>query len=569
VVAFPHYFILTPLERERGRERESGGGGGGRKRRLCKTANVVACLQLRSILIRPKTVPRWGLQGGGGSGRGRGRGGRGGRGRGRGRGGERGEGAGSCLDLRRACCDVDAGWWRRDRNLGPDPMSNDDDKVEGSEESGGSRKRVPADGGTANRKKIRSSEFWGFSEGRNAISLNRSGGGAPSDRLRPQDADYRYLPSVSDELALLILARLPRSVYPRLCLVNWRYHSLVRSDELYAIRREIGVREPSVFMLASGEPHWWSYDPRSGARRNLPILPSDVCFSSFDKETLCIGTHLLVSGKETGGSVIWRYELPLDRWFKGPPMISPRSLFASANCGKVACVAGGIGPKLEVLNTAEKYNPDNKTWDPLPRMKKRRKLCSGCYMDGRFYVIGGLNEEGKNLTCGEYYDPDRSVWVLVPDMMKDAPSWSSRSPPLVAVVNNELYSLEASSNQLKVYLKKSNSWKDLGEAPVRADHSRGWGVAFKSLGDELLVIGTRADNYTGRGMTICTCSPDPDLDTLHWRVLDSDGRHWSSFIFNCSIMLCEVSASLASDDKPMYPEYSSLFVRKLAPQHGP
>uniref|UniRef100_A0A1D1XSB3 F-box/kelch-repeat protein At3g27150 n=1 Tax=Anthurium amnicola TaxID=1678845 RepID=A0A1D1XSB3_9ARAE len=416
-------------------------------------------------------------------------------------------------------------------------MSKDDDKAEASEGSGGSRKGVAAVGsygGSIHRRKIRALQ----DEGRHAISLNRIWIGIPSDRLRPQDADYSYLPSLSDELALLILARLPRSEYPRLCLVNRRYHALLRSDELYTIRREIGVREPcSVFMLASGEPHWWSYDPRSGARRNLPILPSDVCFSSSDKETLCAGTHLLVSGKETGGAVIWRYELPLDKWFKGPPMISSRSLFASANCGSVAYVAGGIGANLEVLNSAEKYNSYDMTWDPLPRMKQRRKLCSGCYMDGRFYVIAGQNEEGENLTCGEYYDPERDAWEPVPDMMKVAPSWSSQSPPLVAVVNNELYSLEASSNQLKVYLKRSNSWKDLGEAPVRADHSRGWGVAFKSLGDELLLIGSKTDNYTGRGMTICTCTPDPNLDTLNWRVLQSDGRHWSSFVFNCSIMM--------------------------------
>ena len=261
----------------------------------------------------------------------------------------------------------------------------------------------------------------------------------------------------------------------------------------------------------------------------------------FDKESICAGTHLLVSGKEVEGSVIWRYELVSDQWFKGPHMISPRCLFASANCGSVACVAGGIGSgsgtRPEVLNTAEIYDPEKKTWKTLPRMSRSRKLCSGCYMDNKFYVIGGQNEKGENLTCAEVYDLGKKSWELIPDMIKDAPSWSSRSPPLVAVANNELYSLEASSNQLRVYLKKSNSWKDLGKAPVRADHSRGWGVAFKSLGDELLVIGSTADTYTCRGMTICTCSPNPNSNSLDWKVLASDGEQWSSFIFNCSIMV--------------------------------
>lgn len=222
-------------------------------------------------------------------------------------------------------------------------------------------------------------------------------------------------------------------------------------------------------------------------------------------------------------------------------MISPRCLFASANCGIVACVAGGVGfgseAKAEVLRTAEIYDPEKKTWSQLPRMSCQRKLCSGCYMDNKFYVIGGQNEIGKNLTSGEVYDLEKKAWELIPDMVKDSASWPSRSPPLVAVANNELYSLEASSNQLRMYNKKSNSWKDLGKAPVRADHSRGWGVAFKSLGNELLVIGSTADTYTCRGMTICTCRPDAGSNSLCWKVLASDEDQWSSFIFNCSIMV--------------------------------
>lgn len=370
------------------------------------------------------------------------------------------------------------------------------------------------------------------------VEANENGSGVPPESY------LSFVPSLNDELALLILARVPRADYQKLCFVNRRYRSLMRSGELYSIRKSIGFMEPSVLMLASGEPHWWSYDPQSGGRQNLPILPCDPCFSSFDKESICAGTHLLVSGKEIEGSVIWRYELVPNQWFKGPLMISPRCLFASANCGSVACVAGGMGSssgapgqRPEILNTAEKYDPEKKCWNTLPRMKCRRKLCSGCYMDNKFYVIGGQNEKGENLTCGEFYDLEKNYWDKIPDMIKDAPSWSSRSPPLIAVANNELYSLEASSNQLRVYLKKSNSWKDLGRAPVRADHSRGWGVAFKSLGDELLVIGSTADTYTCRGMTICTCRPDPELNYLEWNVLESKGDQWSSFIFNCSIMV--------------------------------
>ncbi|KAF8399942.1 hypothetical protein HHK36_015814 [Tetracentron sinense] len=360
-----------------------------------------------------------------------------------------------------------------------------------------------------------------------------------SSNIEPQDADYSFVPALSEELVLLILARIPRSEYWKFCFVNRRYLALLRSGELYKIRRDIGMKEASVFMLASGESLWWAFDREFKSCRKLPILPSDHCFKSGDKESVCAGTHLLVSGNEFEGLGIWRYELAMNRWYRGPSMISPRCLFASANCGNIACVAGGIGMGTgkEILNSAEKYNPEKKSWDPLPRMNRRRQLCSGCYMDNKFYVIGGKNEKGADLTCGEFFDEERKTWELIPEMLKDAPVSTSRSPPLLAVVNNDLYLLETSSNKLKVYLKESISWKDLGDVPVRADQARGWGVAFKSLGDELLVIGGASNGAAGNGMTICTCYPNPNAGASEWRFLGNGGNRTSDFVLNCSVMM--------------------------------
>ncbi|XP_051121052.1 F-box/kelch-repeat protein At3g27150-like [Andrographis paniculata] len=353
----------------------------------------------------------------------------------------------------------------------------------------------------------------------------------------PQDADYS-VSSLSYELESLIFARFPRSENWKLCLVNKRCLSLLKSGELYSIRRGIGFTEPSVFMSGAGQSSWWAFDGEFQSCRKLPLLPSDLCFANGDKESLSAGTHLLVSGKEIEGLVIWRYELVKNKWYRGPSMITPRCLFASATGGSCAYVAGGMASGLAggVFNTAEKYNPDNRSWVPLPRMIKRRYLCAGCYMDDKFYAIGGRNEDGE-LTCGEFFDERENRWELIPDILKDDPVRSSQSPPLLAVVNNELYSLEASSNQLKVYLKKTNTWKQLGAAPVRADSHRGWGVAFKSLGKQLLVIGASAAAAAADHMSIYTSCPDPNSTELQWRQLDSAGNCLSHFILNCCVMV--------------------------------
>ncbi|XVE67705.1 hypothetical protein DITRI_Ditri09bG0009900 [Diplodiscus trichospermus] len=360
-----------------------------------------------------------------------------------------------------------------------------------------------------------------------------------SSGVEPQDADYSYVPQLSDELENLILARFPRSEYWKLYLLNKHFLHLLKSGELFKIRREIGFDESSIFMSPSGGNCWWAFDRLFESCRKLPELPSsDVCFISGDKESLCAGSHLIVSGRETEGSVLWRFELETSKWFKGPSMINPRCLFASASCGTFAFVAGGIGMEGKVLNSAEKYNPETKSWEMLPRMHQKRKLCSGCFMDNKFYVLGGRDEHNKELTSGEAYDTDKKSWEWLPDMLKDDDTSvaTRQSPPLVAVVNNELYCLETSSNELRVYLKSSNTWKSLGPVPVRADLHKGWGVAFKSLGNELLLIGFSSSGSTG-GMTIYTCSPQADSEQLQWRCIEGCKDRLNFFLLNCSVMV--------------------------------
>ncbi|RXH69614.1 hypothetical protein DVH24_037398 [Malus domestica] len=64
---------------------------------------------------------------------------------------------------------------------------------------------------------------------------------------KPQDADYTIHPLI-DEVEALILARVPRSEYRKFCTINKRFFALLKSGELYKIRAELGIKEPSVFV---------------------------------------------------------------------------------------------------------------------------------------------------------------------------------------------------------------------------------------------------------------------------------------------------------------------------------
>jgi len=366
-----------------------------------------------------------------------------------------------------------------------------------------------------------------------------------STYLKPKDADYCLLnvPQLVYELEVEILARVPRFEYWKLKLLNKGFSRLLKSDEIFKVRRERGVVEPSVFMLSSGDTCWTMFDKGFGNCQKLPELPSDICFLHGDKESLCAGTHLIVTGKEEKSIALWRYELETSKWFKGPAMITPRILFASATCGTVVFVAGGLkiegNGTMEVVDSVEKYDSKTKTWTLLRGMHKRRKFCSGCYLRGKFYVLGGRDENGQNLTCGESYDEKTNTWELIPDILKDMSFSSVQSPPLIAVVGDDLYSLETSANELRIYDANANSWKKLGDVPVRAKSNGGWGVAFKSLGDKLLVIGASAGPSRAETMSVYTSRPSANrANKLYWEESKRCcGVRFNHFILNCCVMI--------------------------------
>ncbi|TKY46391.1 F-box/kelch-repeat protein [Spatholobus suberectus] len=129
------------------------------------------------------------------------------------------------------------------------------------------------------------------------LEVSPSDGNGSSSGQEPQDADYDVR-CLSDELETMILARFPISKHWKMCCLSKRFLTLLKSGEIYKIRRVIGFKEPSVFMLASGEKNWCAFDGHFRSCRKLPIIPSDYNFEWGDKESFSAGTHLFVSGKE-------------------------------------------------------------------------------------------------------------------------------------------------------------------------------------------------------------------------------------------------------------------------------
>ncbi|XWS60577.1 hypothetical protein CRYUN_Cryun07bG0048000 [Craigia yunnanensis] len=343
------------------------------------------------------------------------------------------------------------------------------------------------------------------------------------------------------DISINCLLRCSRSDYGTIASLNNGFHSVIRSGELYKLRREMGIVEHWVY-FSCNLLEWEAFDPIRHRWMHLPRMTSNECFICSDKESLAVGTELLVFGKEIASHVIYRYSILTNTWSSGMNMNTPRCLFGSASLGEIAILAGGCDPRGNILSLAELYNSETGKWVTIPSMNKARKMCSGVFMDGKFYVIGGIGVgNSKTLTCGEVYDLKTKMWREMPNMFParngeagatEAPA-AAEAPPLVAVVNNELYAADYAQKEVRKYDKENNLWVTLGRLPERAASMNGWGLAFKACGDRLIVIG--GPRTFGEGM-IELNSWVPNEGPPQWNLLER--RPSCSFVYNCAVMGC-------------------------------
>ncbi|KAK8469685.1 hypothetical protein PHAVU_005G135911 [Phaseolus vulgaris] len=344
------------------------------------------------------------------------------------------------------------------------------------------------------------------------------------------------LPGLIDDVALNCLAWVSGSDYTSLSCINKRFNKLINSGYLYGLRKQLGAVEHFVYMVC--DPRGWvAFDPKVNKWMSLPKIPCDECFNHADKESLAVGCELLVFGREMMEFAIWKYSMVCRGWVKCQGMNQPRCLFGSSSLGSIAIIAGGSDKYGNVLKSAELYDSSSGMWELLPSMHTPRRLCSGFFMDDKFYVIGGMSSITVSLTCGEEYDLKTRNWRKIEGMYPYV-NEGVQAPPLVAVVDNQLYAVEHVTNMVKKYDKEKNTWNELGRLPVRADSSNGWGLAFKACGEQLLVVGGQR-GPEGEAIVLSSWCPKSGVrnGTIDWQVLGVK-ENVGVFVYNCAVMGC-------------------------------
>ncbi|GER55934.1 galactose oxidase/kelch repeat superfamily protein [Striga asiatica] len=263
------------------------------------------------------------------------------------------------------------------------------------------------------------------------------------------------IPAIGRDNSINCLLRCSRADYQSLSSLNTSFRNLIHSGELYRLRRLHGVIEHWIYFSCQ-LLEWEAFDPTRRRWLRLPRMDPNDCFPYADKESLAVGTDLLVFGRDLTSHAVYRYSLLTNEWSPGTSMLEPRCLFGSASFGSSAIVAGGCDSSGNVLQSAEIYDSETGFWRRLPDMNRARKMCSGVFMDGKFYVVGGVGMGSEILTCAEEFDPATGVWRELPEMSpvrahdETLPvPVTSEAPPLVAVVGDELYAADYAAMELE------------------------------------------------------------------------------------------------------------------------
>ncbi|XP_062098022.1 F-box/kelch-repeat protein SKIP6-like [Humulus lupulus] len=239
------------------------------------------------------------------------------------------------------------------------------------------------------------------------------------------------IPSLSDDVALNCLARIPRWHHPTLSLVSKSFRYLLSSPLFFSARSLLHSTQHFLYLTLRSHnlqnpSSWVTFYKRHNS------VPNDTNF-----QTLVV---------------------PL------PPIPSPSIGSAYATLGPKIYVLGG---SINDAPTSHVWVLDCRfhTWEPGPSMRVGREFAAAGVVEGKIYVMGGclVDSWARAAHWAEVFDPVVGRWEAVQSPIEVRDKWMHAS----AVVGGRIYAMADRGGV--VYNPMRKEWER-----VSGDLDMGW-----------------------------------------------------------------------------------------------
>ncbi|XP_030496467.2 F-box/kelch-repeat protein SKIP6 [Cannabis sativa] len=309
---------------------------------------------------------------------------------------------------------------------------------------------------------------------------------------QPELAADILIPSLTNDVALNCLARVPRWHHIILSQVSRPIRSLLFSHQFYTARSILNCTHDLLYIRVGSYSAWpatWFYiqqkpDPsltRNGALIRVPQQPLHIESSAY----AAVGYKIYVLGGFVDGefsSHVWILDCRFHTWERGPNMKMARcGASAAVLGGKIYVAGGGGGPSSSHGGThwVESFDPDIGVWEAVPCPDGvRNKWVSDCA------IVGG----GVCIWVGQTgfkFDPKTNVWEAFENELQSG--WNGQN----CVVNGVLYCYD-SCGRFKGFDEVNGRWKEVNGV-VKDLPAYMSGARMVSLEGKLVVVWGESD----------------------------------------------------------------------------
>ncbi|KAG7544590.1 Kelch repeat type 1 [Arabidopsis suecica] len=331
-------------------------------------------------------------------------------------------------------------------------------------------------------------------------SVDRNGEEPPvkkkkTSQVLPQTPQLYPILPLPDDLVLSCLARVSRSYYPILSLVNKSFRSLLASPELYETRSLLDRTESCLYVCLRLPPDfntsWFILCRRPNRTQKkkkknsngsllipIPSLQSPPAHSSG---LVAVGSNIYNIGggptEDTPSSTVSVLDCKSHAWREAPSMLVERKHPASNVVDGKIYVAGGC-KNCNSSNWMEVFDTKTQTWElvscPLAEQCESR-IDKNAVVEGEIFMSGDK---------GVAYKPNEDRWKAIGPLSNFDLGWEWLS---YSVIDNVLFCY-SNLDGISWYNSKIGNWlnlKGLKGLPKFADYSR---VKLADYGGKMVIL---------------------------------------------------------------------------------